>query len=126
MSFDWQEEWEKAAAAEYQYYALASDEQLCEELKQQRWGAYYRIWDVIKDRGKAEMIGPLFEALKHLKGEDLFLDRHHCTSAIFQLLKLKNNPLKKRIVGPSTAFDAETFEYALQELKLKIEQRMPT
>lgn len=124
MSFDWQEEWEKAAGEEYQYYLLASKKQLCEELKQQRWGSYYRIWDVIRDRGEPEMIKPLFEALKHLQGEDLFLDRNHCVVAIFHLLNIANEALKQRLIGPSTEFDLTTFENALKELEKKITEKI--
>lgn len=118
--FDWQEEWEKAAAAEYQYYSLATDKQLEHELQNQAFGCYYRIWDVIRNRGNRKLVRPLFEALKSLQGTAYFHDRHHCVDAIFQLTGIKNNPLRQRILGSSTEFNEVQFQSALQELEKKI------
>ena len=122
--FDWQDEWEKAAAAEYQYYELASDEQLRTELQNQAYGCYYRIWDVIRDRGNIQMVWPLFEALKLLTGTAYFHDRHHCVDAIFQIAGIKNHPLRQKILGPSTGFYQDQFEAALTELEKKISRKL--
>ncbi|MFM6976747.1 MAG: hypothetical protein ACKOW2_07865 [Sphingobacteriaceae bacterium] len=118
--FDWQEEWENAARQEYEYYALATNEQLIQELRNKAWGTHYRIWDVIRDRKNMSMTFPLFEALKYLNDTYLFHDRRHCTEAIFQLIGLKNKQLKERIIGPSTSFNEEVFQQALKDLNKKI------
>lgn len=123
--FDWQEEWEKAAAAEYQYYSLATDKQLENELQNQAFGCYYRIWDVIRDRGNTQLVRPLFEALKNLKGTAYFHDRHHCVDAIFHLMEIKNSPLRRRILGLSTEFIEEQFCSAIGELEQKVVGKLP-
>jgi hypothetical protein len=125
MDFDWHEEWEKAAADEYQYYNLATDKQLENELQNQAFGCYYRIWDVIRDRGNPQLIWPLFGALKKLKGTAYFHDRHHCVDAIFHLTGIKNNSLRRRIVGPSTEFIEEQFWSAIGELEQKVVGKLP-
>jgi hypothetical protein len=125
MDFDWQEEWEKAAAAEYQYYNLATDEQLQTELQNQAFGCYYRIWDVIRDRGNKKMVWSLFAALKQLSGTAYFHDRHHCVDAIFILTGIKNQSLRKKLLGPSTLFNEAQFQEGLLELEKKIDRKLP-
>lgn len=122
--FDWQEEWEKAAAAEYQYYTLASDTELQTELQNKAFGAYYRIWDVIRDRGNPELVPALVEALKNLKGTAYFHDRHHCIDAIFFLTGIKNKALRQRLLGPSHEFNEGQFQNALLELNRKISRKL--
>lgn len=124
LEFDWQEEWEKAAAAEYLYYGSCTNQQLISALKEQAIGSHYRIWDAIRDRGKVQMIRPLMSALKHLSGTAYFHDRHHCVDAILYLAEIKNRALRTRIVGPSNEFNSEQFELALRELEIKLKKKI--
>ncbi len=124
LDFDWQEEWEKAAAAEYQYFSLTADEQLIHALQQEAYDSHYRIWDVICDRGNLRMISPLYEALKRLTGTAYFHDRHHCIDAIFHLAGIKNQALRKRLLGPSNEFDPQLFMMAMVELEQKIKSKL--
>lgn len=122
--FDWQDEWEKAAGAEYQYFSLYTDLQLQLALQDQVFGSHFRIWDVIRDRGSKQLIWPLFVALKNLTGTAYFHDRHNCIDAIFHLAGIKNQALRKRLLGPSNEFDPLLFMMAMAELKQKIKNKL--
>lgn len=80
----WQDEWERHARGEYDYYNTAPVSDLLERARTGYYGAYYVIWDSIAERSTLQEAGWTLFAVLELDVDYLY--RYHAAEALLALM----------------------------------------
>jgi len=125
---NWKDAWEYKAGKTRDVFLTLSEAELLKMIKEDRTDMFYQVWYAIGEKGTRENAVPvLFQYLVDNPGDDYYLDRSHCSNALYKILGIREGKEPEEDVRMRSIIDNEgenTRQEALLELKKLIETKI--